>query len=133
MYSKRQVQPDRTSIEGEQDLDGETIENKVRRIEDNKEPIRDGAPLVYTTRDQGVLPGHNIKTDRFEVAIEAMDAVTRSKLEKREARIVEMKEKKEGKTDVSKEKGGEKGGESGGNEGKSDSGKAGGDGKEATK
>lgn len=63
--------------------EGESIENKVNRILINKEPITDGAPLIYTKRQDGVLPGYNIRTDRFDVAIEAMDKVSKSKLTKR--------------------------------------------------
>ena len=63
--------------------EGESIENKVNRILINKEPITDGAPLIYTKRADGVLPGYNIRTDRFDVAIEAMDKVSKSRLTKR--------------------------------------------------
>ncbi len=63
--------------------EGESIENKVNRILINKEPIQDGAPLIYTKRQDGVLPGYNIRTDRFDVAIEAMDKVAKSRLTKR--------------------------------------------------
>ncbi|MEM1986717.1 MAG: hypothetical protein QXQ24_08275 [Nitrososphaeria archaeon] len=63
--------------------EGESIETKVNRILINKEPITDGAPLIYTKRQDGVLPGYNIRTDRFEVAIDAMDKVSKSKLSKR--------------------------------------------------
>lgn len=37
--------------------EGETIEEKVNRIVNNKEPIKDGAPLVYTERKDGVSAG----------------------------------------------------------------------------
>ena len=63
--------------------EGESIETKVNRILINKEPIQDGAPLIYTNRKDGVLPGYNIRTDRFDVAIEAMDKVSKSRLTKR--------------------------------------------------
>ncbi len=63
--------------------EGESIETKVNRILINKEPITDGAPLIYTKRQDGVLPGYNIRTDRFDVAIEAMDKVSKSRLTKR--------------------------------------------------
>ena len=36
--------------------EGESIENKVRRITENNEPITDGAPIIYTNREDGVLP-----------------------------------------------------------------------------
>ena len=65
---------------------GEPIENKVRRILNNKEPIKDGAPIIYTERRDGVQPQFNIRTDRFEIAVEAMDKVHKSKLAHREER-----------------------------------------------
>lgn len=65
-------------------LEGETIEEKVQRIMDNKEPIEDGAPMIYTERSEGVNPAYDIRTDRFEIAVDAMDKVNASKVAKRE-------------------------------------------------
>lgn len=62
--------------------EGESIENKVRRITENNEPITDGAPIIYTNRDDGVLPAYNIRTDRWEVAQAAMEAVNQANLAK---------------------------------------------------
>lgn len=62
--------------------DGESIETKVRRITENNEPITDGAPIIYTNRDDGVLPAYNIRTDRWEVAQAAMEAVNQANLAK---------------------------------------------------
>jgi hypothetical protein len=62
--------------------EGESIENKVRRITENNEPITDGAPIIYTNRNAGVLPAYNIRTDRWEIAQEAMDAVNQANLAK---------------------------------------------------
>lgn len=62
--------------------EGETIEAKVKRITENKEPITDGAPLIYTKREDGVLPGYNIRTDRWEVAQAAMDKVHQANIAK---------------------------------------------------
>lgn len=67
-------------------VEGETIEMKVERITVNREPITDGAPMIYTERKDGVLAGYDIRTDRFEVAIEAMDKVSKSNQAKREER-----------------------------------------------
>lgn len=61
---------------------GEDIETKVRRITENNEPITDGAPIIYTNRDDGVLPAYNIRTDRWEIAQAAMDAVNQANLAK---------------------------------------------------
>lgn len=54
----------------------ESIETKVRRIMDENEPITDGAPIIYTPFEDGVKPEYNIRTDRWQVAIEAMDKVS---------------------------------------------------------
>lgn len=87
-----------TQLVGEQLIEGESIELKVRRLVQNKEPIKDGAPLIYTERKDGVGAAYNIRTDRWELAAEAMDKVTKSKIAKRdeafkeeEAKIIEMK------------------------------------------
>lgn len=63
--------------------EGETIETKVRRITENKEPISDGAPVIYTDRKDGTRPEFNIRTDRFDIALDAMDYVNRSRTAKR--------------------------------------------------
>ena len=62
--------------------EGESIEAKVRRITENNEPITDGAPIIYTNRDDGVLPAYNIRTDRWEIAQQAMEAVNQANLAK---------------------------------------------------
>lgn len=78
---------------------GETIEQKIQRITNNKEPIKDGAPLVYTKRGDGVLAGMDIRTDRWEIAIEAMDKIVKTKEAKRaEALVVKMKESEGGQS-----------------------------------
>lgn len=74
----------RTSIEKNTSIEGETIENKILRIVENKEPITDGAPIIYTDRREGVLAGYNVRTDRFDVALDGMDYVTRSQIAKRD-------------------------------------------------
>lgn len=66
--------------------EAETIEQKVDRITNNNEPIEDGAPLIYTERKNGVEAGFNIRTDRFEVAVEAMDKIYNENIKKRKER-----------------------------------------------
>ncbi|NMA66396.1 MAG: hypothetical protein GX957_09185 [Clostridiaceae bacterium] len=64
-------------------VEGESIENKIERLIENNEPISDSAPIIYTERKDGVLPQYDIRTDRFELAIDAMDKVSRSHVAKR--------------------------------------------------
>lgn len=62
---------------------GETIETKIERVITNKEPIEDTASIIYTERKNGVEPQYNIRTDRFDIAIDAMTNVARSHVAKR--------------------------------------------------
>lgn len=77
--------------------EGESIEQKVNRIVNNKEAIKDGAPVIYTERKDGVMAGYNIRTDRWDEAVEAMDKVHKSKIAKREniAKMTIVKEDKD--------------------------------------
>lgn len=78
-----------TSIDRNTSYEGETIENKIERIVNNNEPIGDGAPLIYTERKDGVKAEYNVRTDRFEIAIDGMDAVSKSLRSKRD-NIIKM-------------------------------------------
>lgn len=84
MYKYKQ--PNKTTLTLNNSYIGETIEQKVDRIMNNKEPIKDGAPLIYTDRKDGVQPQYDVRTDRWEIATEAMDKVSKDRLAKREAR-----------------------------------------------
>ena len=90
MYNKRR--PDRTSIELNQSIEGETIEAKVRRVTNNKEPITDGAPIIFTERKEGVKPEYDIRTDRFDLAIDAMDSLHKAHIAKRNERHTPKKD-----------------------------------------
>ena len=94
LYSR----PPKTNYEFQ---DGESIESKVRRITENNEPITDGAPIIYTNREDGVLPAYNIRTDRWEIAQQAMEAVNQAnlarskdygKIENKETKALDSKE-----------------------------------------
>ena len=61
---------------------GESIEQKCARIVENKEPISDGAAIVYTEKKDGVLPQYDIRTDKWEIAQNAMDTVNKAKIAK---------------------------------------------------
>lgn len=86
-YKQNVIVP--TSIEINNSYEGERLEDKLSRMMNNKEPIKDGSPLIFTDRKDGVRPEFDIRTDRFEVAIDAMDKVDKSNKAKREQRIGE--------------------------------------------
>ena len=60
--------------------EGETLITKVARILDENEPITDGAPLVYTEKKDGVLPQYDIRSDKWQIAMNAMDRVNEHKV-----------------------------------------------------
>jgi len=64
--------------------EGEPIEWKIERIVSNQEPIKDGAPEIFTERKDGVVAAYNIRTDRWEIAADAMDKVSGSIQAKRD-------------------------------------------------
>jgi hypothetical protein len=76
--------PSKSGLTSVEKLEGEPIELKIERIVSNKEPISDGAPSIFTERKDGVISAYNIRTDRFEIAAEAMDKVAGSIQAKRD-------------------------------------------------
>lgn len=77
-------------------IEGESIEDKIERILSNGEPITDTAPIIYTPRNEGVKPEYDIRTDRFELAVEAMGHVSKSQIAKRVSMTGEKKEEGSG-------------------------------------
>lgn len=60
--------------------EGETLIKKIQRILDENEPLTDGAPMIYTPKQAGVREDCNIRTDKWEIAMDAMDRVNNYKL-----------------------------------------------------
>lgn len=81
-----------------EEYEGESIETKVARMVETNEPISDSAPVVYTEKKDGVRPENDIRTDKWEIAIKAMEKVNKSKI----ARSKEMAETGEKKALVDK-------------------------------
>ena len=59
---------------------GETLIKKIQRILDENEPLTDGAPTIYTPKQAGVRDDCNIRTDKWALAMDAMDKVNNYKL-----------------------------------------------------
>jgi len=76
-----------TGILVEEIIEGETLEQKIAKMTENNEPIKSNIGLLYAERKDGVLPGTNIRTDRWEIATEAMDKVSKSRLAKRDGHL----------------------------------------------
>ena len=58
----------------------EPREVKLRKIISGESSNMDDGvfPTIYTEKRDGVLPEYDIRTDRFEVAIDAMDKINQS-------------------------------------------------------
>lgn len=78
MYKRNKYQ--KTSLKINDARPCETIEEKLRRVTQTKEPIDidDTVGLIYTSKEDGVLPAHDIRTDRMEVAREALDKASKT-------------------------------------------------------
>ena len=72
----------KTSMSPIETFEGEFIEEKVARVLESGEPITDTAPIIYTAKEDGVLPAYNIRTDRFDIAMDAYDKITRNSAKK---------------------------------------------------
>lgn len=76
-------------------MEGETLEQKLERVVNNGEAITDGAPEIFTERKDGVLPEYNPRTDKWDLATDAMDKVAMAKIAKR-GNVVKMEPKRDG-------------------------------------
>lgn len=81
---------------------GETLIKKCQRILDEGEPLTDGAPMIYTPKQAGVKPECNVRADKWDIAMSAMDRVNSYKL---------TEYLKEGATEAPSNPDGQKGGE----------------------
>lgn len=80
---KRQINWTHTQIETNVVREGQSIEEMIRKALTAKEPIKGNAKLTYNDRKDGVLAQHDIRTDRFEVAMLATDKIHASKAAQR--------------------------------------------------
>lgn len=60
--------------------EAEPREVKLRKIISGEtNDVQDGVfPTIYTEKRDGVMPEYDIRTDRFEVALDAMDKINKS-------------------------------------------------------
>lgn len=51
---------------------------KLRKMSETDQPIKAETPIIYTEKKDGVLPAYDIRTDRFEIALEAAGKVEKA-------------------------------------------------------
>lgn len=61
----------------------QSLEEKVATLLATNSPIEAISPAMFTERKEGVLPETDIRTDRFELAVEAGDKIQASMLAQR--------------------------------------------------
>ena len=67
--------------------DDNSIEREIEKAETTKQPIETSSPTIYTPRKDGVRPEYDIRTDRWDIAYNAMNKVSASYRAKRAENI----------------------------------------------
>ena len=67
-----------------------SIEEEMLKAKEGKEPLKATAKVTYNDRRDGVLPQHDIRTDRFDVALQQTTKVHKSEAAKRQAQDFPM-------------------------------------------
>lgn len=98
MYKKHKYT--KTEIRVNNSNEGETIEQKIIRMVKDKEPITEKSPVIYTERKDGVMPAYDIRTDRWEIAVDAMNKIEKFKSAKRDGKADLKIVKNDGKTET---------------------------------
>lgn len=84
MYRKQPMKSSKLYVS--ESYEAESIEVKIQRLMNNKEAPDQMSPLIYTERAEGVRASTNIRTDKWEIAIDAMNKVQETHAAKREQR-----------------------------------------------
>ena len=79
-------------------VEGESLELKIDRMTQNNEPIGDSAPLIYTARKDGVIAAYDIRTDKWDIALDAMEKVNKTR-----GKISELGGMREAKRNIEEE------------------------------
>ena len=75
--------------------EGQSIEDRCKKLVETGEPIKDNSPLIYTPKEKGVMPQYNVRADKWEIAQEAMDRVNKERIAKGQQPPSESVEKKD--------------------------------------
>ena len=70
MYKK--IKAAKAVIKVNEGKQGEMLERKIERLDRVGEPIEGEAPLMYRERKDGVNPETDIRTDKWEYALDGM-------------------------------------------------------------
>lgn len=82
MYGENKIGKVKSDIKREPTDIGESIEEMIRRCTESNEPIEATAPMIYTEEADGVQPQFDIRADRFDIALDAIDKYQASEMAK---------------------------------------------------
>ena len=80
---------------GVESYEGQSIEDRCKKLVETGEPIKDNSPLIYTPKEKGVMPQYNVRADKWEIAQKAMDRVNKEHIAKGKQPPSESVEKKD--------------------------------------
>jgi len=87
--------------------EGETIEERVMKISDLKEPIKDGAPYIETEAQEGVVPMYDIRTDPFDQALDEVTQIHENSANKYAEEMAKLNQNLQGGTGETGQEGGD--------------------------
>lgn len=76
MYFRNNIE--KSTIRMNKSNAGLPIERHIEQVMNNGEPIPEEVDLIYTEKNLGVLPEYNIRTDRFDLALDALNVMDKS-------------------------------------------------------
>lgn len=80
MMTKKSLPKHKSQIQRTADSKGKSIEEEIRQAVATKAPIETTAPEIYTPLKDGILPQYDIRTDRQELALDAIDKFAKSEI-----------------------------------------------------
>lgn len=87
MKFNKRIKQARSKENQENAFVGNSIEDKVRMTMESGAPVEAISPMLYSERKEGVLPQTNIRTDKWDVAQQAMTTIADGTRQKREERL----------------------------------------------
>lgn len=81
MYSKM-ISKEGGQIKRTCDTEGLSLEEQLRQATANNTPIDARAPMIYTEKKDGVLPQYDPRTDRYDLALDAIEKVQKAEIAK---------------------------------------------------
>lgn len=96
IYKKNRVVAKRvkSQITRNPDQTGKSIEEQIRQAIATNEPIEANAPMIYTEKKEGVNPAYDIRADRQELALDAINKFDASQMAKKEETPITNNEQK---------------------------------------